>query len=236
MLGVPLWATATGRWNRSARRRLPPATPVLAQLAAVRVVPVVVLDDASCAPRLADALVSGGIPCAEFTFRTSAGERALRALAERTDILIGAGTVLTAEQVDRAVDAGARFIVSPGLDRKVVERARELAVPVLPGIATATELQAAVDLGLDAVKLFPAEQLGGLRMIRALAAPFPRMRFMPSGGITMRNAAGYLAHPSVLAVGGSWMVPRDLIENRRFDEIERRTVRTARRLTITGAA
>lgn len=226
MLGFPPWAMSAKARNR-AESGLLPASPVLTRIAALRVMPVVVLDDASRASPLADALVSGGIPCAEITFRTPAGERALRALATRTDILVGAGTVLTVEQVDRAVDSGARFIVSPGLDRDVVERAKELAVPMLPGIATPTELQAAVGLGLDAVKLFPAEQLGGLGMIDALAAPFPRVRFMPSGGITLRNAADYLAHPSVFAIGGSWMAPRDLIADDRFDEIEKLVARTA---------
>jgi len=213
-----------------------PASPIFSRLAEMRLVPVVVLDDASHADPLADALIRGGIPCAEITFRTSAGEQAVRAISARTDILVGAGTILSAEQVDRAVDAGARFIVSPGISREVVERALELNVPVLPGIATATELQAAVSLGLDAVKLFPAEQLGGLGMLTALAAPFPEIQFMPSGGITMQNVADYLAHPAVFAVGCSWIVPRDFIRNHQFDEIERLTARTAAQITVMGAA
>lgn len=215
--------------------RPPPPSPILSRLAAIRLVPVVVLDDAGHANPLADALVSGGIPCAEITFRTPAGERAIRAIAGRSDILVGAGTVVSVGQVDRAVDAGARFIVSPGLDRKVVERALGHGVPVLPGIATATELQAAVGLGLDAVKLFPAELLGGLPLIDSLAAPFPEVRFMPSGGVTIRNMVDYLTHPSVFAVGGSWMVPRDVIGDRRFDEVERLAAQAAARITLKDA-
>lgn len=215
--------------------RPPPPSPILSRLAAIRLVPVVVLDDAGHANPLADALVSGGIPCAEITFRTPAGVRAIRAIAGRSDILVGAGTVVSVGQVDRAVDAGARFIVSPGLDQKVVERALGHGVPVLPGIATATELQAAVSLGLDAVKLFPAELLGGLPLIDSLAAPFPEVRFMPSGGVTIRNMVDYLTHPSVFAVGGSWMVPRDVIGDRRFDEVERLAAQAAARITLKDA-
>ena len=202
-------------------------TGVLDRLAVARIVPVIVLDDAADAGPLADALLAGGIDCAEITLRTPAGLAAVQALAHRDDILVGAGTVLTAAQTDEAVAAGARFVVSPGLGLDVVSRAQQLGVAVLPGVATATELQAAAAAGLGAVKFFPAGALGGLGMLNALAGPFPGMRFMPSGGVTAENASDYLAHPSVFAVGGSWMVPRTLIGAGRFAEITalcRRTV------------
>ncbi len=205
-------------------------SPVLDRLAGIRVVPVVVIDDPTRADDLADALVAGGLPCAEITFRTPGGEAALRAIASRQDILVGAGTVLTSEQVDRAVDAGARFVVSPGFGIDVVTRAQELGVAVLPGVATATELQAAVRAGLNAVKFFPAAQSGGLGMLSALSAPFPDVRFMPSGGIRLAGVAGYLAHPSVFAVGGSWMVPRERIAVGDFETVRRLAAETARLL------
>ncbi len=181
----------------------------------------VVLDDASRAHELADALVQGGIPCAEITFRTPAGLEALATLRHRTDILLGAGTVLTAAGVDLAADAGAKFIVSPGLGADVLARCREHGLTPIPGIATASELQAAAAAGLRHVKLFPAELAGGLPMLTALAGPFPEMRFMPSGGLTPENVTTYLDHPAVFAAGGSWMVPRAAIRAGDFDEVAR---------------
>lgn len=183
----------------------------LEKLRTLKVVPVLVLDDAEAAQPVADALVDGGIPVVEVTFRTPAGRHALAAISARTDLLVGAGTILNAEQVDQACDAGASFLVSPGLSADVVRRANERGVPVLPGAATATEIQAAVGLGLAVVKLFPAGQLGGRTMIDALAGPFPNQQFVPSGGVNLANAADYLAHPNVAAVSGSWMVPREAI-------------------------
>lgn len=175
--------------------------------------PVVVADDRDCARSLGDALIAGGLPLAEVTFRTSAAADVVRLLAERGDILVGAGTVLTPAQVDAAVDAGAAFIVSPGLSRAVVDRCFERGVLPLPGAVTATEVQAALELGLDTVKFFPAESAGGAATIAALAAPFPGVSFVPTGGISIGNIASYLALPSVIAVGGSWMVPRDLLRS-----------------------
>jgi len=209
-------------------------TGVLDRLAVARIVPVIVLDDAADAGPLADALLAGGIDCAEITLRTPAGLAAVQALAHRDDILVGAGTVLTAAQTDEAVAAGARFVVSPGLGLDVVSRAQQLGVAVLPGVATATELQTAAAAGLGAVKFFPAGALGGLGMLDALAGPFPGMRFMPSGGVTAENAADYLAHPSVFAVGGSWMVPRTLIGAGRFAEITALCRRTVDALAVPG--
>lgn len=172
-----------------------------------RIVPVVVLDDASFAPDLADALTAGGIPCAEITLRTPAALDAIRAVAGRPDFAVGAGTVLTVAQVDAAVDAGATYLVSPGFDDAVAQRAAQRGVPLVPGIATATEIQRAIAAGLDHLKVFPAAAVGGTAALRAFAGPFPGVRFLPSGGVSAANAAEYLALPSVFAVSGSWMVP-----------------------------
>ena len=184
---------------------------VIAQLAAHRLVPVVVIDDAAQASALAQALVDGGLPVAEVTFRTAAAADAIRAMSDRGDILVGAGTVLTPAQVDAAVAAGAHYIVSPGTDRAVVERAQEHGVLALPGAVTATEVQAALALGLSTVKFFPAGTSGGAAAIAALAAPFVGIGFVPTGGVGPANLGEYLALPSVKAVGGSWMVPRDRV-------------------------
>lgn len=184
---------------------------VLTRLAAHRLVPVVVLDEARDAGPLADALVGGGLPVAEVTFRTAAAPDAIRAMADRGDVLVGAGTVVTTDQVEQAVKAGASYLVSPGTSRAVVERAQELGVPVLPGAVTASEVQAALELGLDTVKFFPAGTSGGSKAIAALAAPFGGLRFVPTGGVGPANLDEYLALPCVAAVGGSWMVPRDRV-------------------------
>lgn len=195
-----------------------------------RVVPVVVLHDAGSAGDLGAALAAGGLPVAEVTFRTAAAAAALRRMAERDDLLVGAGTVLTPEQVDLAHDAGARFVVSPGLSGDVVRRCQEIGMPVLPGTSTATEIMQALALGLDTVKFFPAEQSGGVAMVKALAAAFPQVRFVPTGGITAETASTYLALPPVLAVGGSWMVPPDLVEQGRWDEVTALCAATVARL------
>ncbi|MEE6287017.1 bifunctional 4-hydroxy-2-oxoglutarate aldolase/2-dehydro-3-deoxy-phosphogluconate aldolase [Georgenia sp. MJ173] len=196
---------------------------VLSSLSAARLVPVVVLDDAAHADALAGALVAGGLPVAEVTFRTAAAADAIRAMADRGDILVGAGTVLTVAQVDEAVAAGATYVVSPGLSRAVVERCQEHGVLPLPGAVSATEIQAALELGLDTVKFFPAGTSGGAPAIKALTAPFGGVRFVPTGGIGPANLADYLAIDAVAAIGGSWMAPRDLVAAGRFDEITRLT-------------
>lgn len=194
---------------------------VLELLASIRIVPVIVIDDEARAADVAAALSVGGIRCAEITLRTPAGLKSIEAIAGAEDFVVGAGTVLTAEQVDRCVDAGAKFIVSPGFDDEVVERAQHHGVAVLPGVATATEIQRAMRAGLDAVKFFPADRLGGLDTIRSLAAPFPGLRFVPSGGVTPGNALDYLANPAILAISGSWMVTRELIGSGDLMTIER---------------
>jgi 2-dehydro-3-deoxyphosphogluconate aldolase / (4S)-4-hydroxy-2-oxoglutarate aldolase len=201
----------------------PPPDDVIKTIGTGRLVPVIVVEDPQAARPLAEALVAGGLRCAEVTFRTAAAEAALATMAADPRLLVGAGTVVRPEQVDRAVAAGARFVVSPGFSAAVVRRCRELGVPALPGVATATEIQAAGEEGLSVLKFFPAEPLGGLTMLRALAAPFPGVRFVPTGGIAATQLGAYLGHPSVLAVGGSWMVAPKLIAAGAWDEITRLT-------------
>ncbi len=204
----------------------------LEMIADVRLVPVVVLDDAADAAGLGEALVAGGLPVAEVTFRTAAAPDAIRVLADRGDLLVGAGTVLTPAQVDQAVAAGATFVVSPGLSRAVVERCREHGVLPLPGAVTATEVQAALELGVTTVKFFPAGTSGGPAAIAALAAPFAGVTFVPTGGVGPDDLPDYLDAPAVVAVGGSWMVPRDRIAAGDLDEVRRRAaaaVASARR-------
>ena len=196
---------------------------VLSALIAARLVPVVVLDDAADADGLAGALVAGGLPVAEVTFRTPAAQDSIRAMAARGDVLVGAGTVLTPAQVDQAVAAGARFVVSPGLSRAVVERCQEHGVLALPGAVTATEVQAALELGLNTVKFFPAGTSGGPAAIAALSGPFGGVQFVPTGGVGPGNLSQYLAIGAVAAVGGSWMVPRDRVKAGDFAAIRQLT-------------
>ena len=188
------------------------------------IVPVVVLNKVADAVPLADALIKGGLPCAEVTFRTDAAEESIRRIAKKfPEMFVGAGTVLTTEQADRAVGAGAKFIVSPGLNPKVVEHCLKKGYPITPGIMTPTELEMALGFGLDVVKFFPAENAGGLKMIKAMAAPYTMMKFMPTGGINATNVRDYLASNKILACGGSWMVKGDLINAGNFAEIEKLT-------------
>ncbi|TDC02487.1 bifunctional 4-hydroxy-2-oxoglutarate aldolase/2-dehydro-3-deoxy-phosphogluconate aldolase [Micromonospora fluostatini] len=194
-------------------------TTVLDVIAGDRLLPVVVLDDAEVAPRLGAALVAGGLRSVEVTLRTPAAVAAIHALADHTALVVGAGTVTSADQVDQVVDAGARFVVCPGFSAAVVRRCQKHGVPVIPGVATPTEIQMALDAGLSVLKFFPAERLGGLPMLEALAAPYPGLRFVPTGGITTANLRGYLDHPSVLAVGGTWMVAAGLLTAGRWDDV-----------------
>jgi 2-dehydro-3-deoxyphosphogluconate aldolase/(4S)-4-hydroxy-2-oxoglutarate aldolase len=192
---------------------------VLSRIAALRIVPVVSLENAADAPALADALVGGGLPIVEITFRTDAAQNTIRLLAGRGDLLLGAGTVLNVETAQRAVDAGARFIVSPGFNPRVVAWCVDAGVTITPGTATPTDIEMALDHGLSVVKFFPAEPLGGLSMLKAIAAPYGMMRFMPTGGIGPENLGEYLRFPKVIACGGSWMATKELIAARRFSEI-----------------
>lgn len=196
----------------------------LKQIGSTGIVPVVVLNKADDAEPLAQALVKGGLPCAEVTFRTDAAEESIRRIAKKfPEMFVGAGTVLTTEQADRAVGAGAKFIVSPGLNPKVVEHCLKKGYPITPGIMTPTELEMALGFGLDVVKFFPAENAGGLKMIKAMSAPYTMMKFMPTGGINATNVRDYLACNKILACGGSWMVKGDLINAGNFAEIEKLT-------------
>ena len=188
------------------------------------VVPVVVLNDAKDALPLAKALVEGGLACAEVTFRTEAAEESIRLMSEAyPEMLVGAGTVLTIDQVNRAVKAGAKFIVSPGFDPEIVDYCLENNIPVLPGCITPSEVAQAVKRGLKVVKFFPAEQAGGIAMIKAMAAPYVNMKFMPTGGVNAKNLTSYLDFPKIIACGGSWMVPGDLINAGEWDKIEQLT-------------
>jgi 2-dehydro-3-deoxyphosphogluconate aldolase/(4S)-4-hydroxy-2-oxoglutarate aldolase len=198
-------------------------TMILARMARDAIVAVVVIDDARNATPLAAALAAGGCGLIEVTLRTTAALPAITAIASNRAVTVGAGTVLNAAQVRTAQAAGARFIVSPGLDAAVVETARSLNLPVVPGISTACELQAAWNLGLRLVKFFPANIAGGAPAIRVLASVFHEMRFMPTGGISESNLADYLAIPAVIACGGSWLAPAELIAAGDFPEIARRT-------------
>lgn len=190
------------------------------QLEKYPVIPVVVIEDAAKAVPVAQALVAGGLPIIEVTMRTAAAADAIAAMsAEVPDALVGAGTVLSAEHARTIVAAGAKFIVSPGLHDDVVAAANELSVPVIPGVATATEAQHAWNLGLRIMKFFPAGQAGGISMIKALAAVFRDVQFMPTGGVSAKNLRDYLEVPAVLACGGSWLTPADAIASGDFDRI-----------------
>jgi len=192
------------------------------ELGETRIIPVVALPDAGLALDLGQALAAGGIRTIEITLRTPAALAAIATLAEKSGLIVGAGTVLTPEQVEAAVEAGARYVLSPGFSAAVVRRCQAVGVPVIPGIATATELMAALEAGVTTVKFFPAEQLGGPAGIRALAAPFAQARFIPTGGVSLDNLPGYLAEPSVLAVGASWLAAPTLLASGDFAEITRR--------------
>ncbi|MBR6358198.1 MAG: bifunctional 4-hydroxy-2-oxoglutarate aldolase/2-dehydro-3-deoxy-phosphogluconate aldolase [Lachnospiraceae bacterium] len=203
--------------------------PIIEQFSKLGIIPVVVLNDAKDAAPLAKALCEGGLPVAEVTFRTDAAEESIRIMSkEFPEMLVGAGTVLTTEQVDRAVNAGAKFIVSPGLNPKVVRYCQEKGVPITPGTSSPTDIEAALELGLDVVKFFPAEQSGGIAKIKAMAAPYTNVRFMPTGGVNAANLKDYLDFPKIVACGGSWMVKGDLIKEGNFDEIKRLTKEAVR--------
>lgn len=185
----------------------------------MKIVPVVAIHDAGHSDALADALIEGGLPCAEITFRTGAAADVIRTMAKRGDMLVGAGTVLTIDQVKQAVDAGATFMVAPGLNPKVVSYCREHNILIIPGVATPTDIETALDLGLKILKYFPAEAFGGLKTLKAISAPYIAVKFIPTGGITADNVTAYLEHPKVVACGGSWMVKSALIVAGQFDKI-----------------
>ncbi len=194
------------------------------KLGKIGIIPVVVLEDAKDAKPLGEALMKGGLPAAEVTFRTDAAEEAIKIMSkEFPDMLVGAGTVLTCEQADRAVAAGAKFIVAPGFNPTVVKHCIEKGYPVAPGVQTPSEMEQAMELGLDFVKFFPAEPAGGLPMIKAVAAPYTNLTFMPTGGINKDNVRDYLGFKKIVACGGTWMVKNDLIKSGDFAKIEEMT-------------
>ena len=197
---------------------------VLEQISKIGIVPVVKIDRAEDALPLAKALCAGGLPCAEVTFRTDAAAEAIKIMTENfPNMCVGAGTVLNAAQVDAAVAAGAKFIVSPGLNPRTVKYCQEKGVPITPGTSSPSDIEQAIELGLEVVKFFPAEQSGGLAKIKAMAAPYVNMKFMPTGGINAKNLTSYLDFPKIIACGGSWMVPGDLINAGEWDKIEQLT-------------
>ena len=195
---------------------------VLQRVYQIGIIPVIAIDDADKAVPLARALVKGGLPAAEVTFRTAAGEEAIRRIAaEVPDMLVGAGTVLTTEQADRAIAAGAQFIVSPGFNPVVTRYVIDKGVPMMPGTATPGEMEQAMSMGLDVVKFFPAEQNGGVAKLKAVAGPYTTLRWMPTGGVNTKNMMDYLSFDKIIACGGTWMVKKDLIEGEKWDEITR---------------
>ncbi len=197
---------------------------VLEKIRKIGIVPVIKIDNIETAVPLARALVEGGLPCAEITFRTAQAQEAIRLITtEFPEMLVGAGTVLTTEQVDKAIDAGAKFIVSPGINEKIVQYCALKNIPIVPGCITPSEVEIAIENGLDTVKFFPAEQAGGLAMIKAMCAPYTNIKFMPTGGVNAKNLNDYLAFPKIVACGGSWMVDPVLVDNGEFDKIKNLT-------------
>ena len=193
---------------------------VLQQIYNIGIVPVIAIDDAAQAVPLAKALVAGGLPAAEVTFRTAAGEEAIRRIAaEVPEMLVGAGTVLTKEQADRALAAGSQFIVSPGFNPEVTRYVIDKGALMMPGTATPGEMEQAMSMGLDVVKFFPAEQNGGVAKLKALAGPYTSLRWMPTGGVNTKNMMDYLGFDKIVACGGTWMVKKDLINGEKWDEI-----------------
>ena len=201
---------------------------VLEKLGQYGIVPVVVLYDSKDAEPLADALCEGGLACAEVTFRTEAAAESIKIMSEKhPEMLVGAGTVLTVEQVDEAVTAGAKFIVSPGLNPEVVKYCLDKNIAITPGVVTPSEMEQAIELGLNIVKFFPAEPSGGLSMIKAVSAPYTMLKFMPTGGINPGNVKEYLKSDKIFACGGSWMVKGDLVDAGNFDKIKELTKEAA---------
>ena len=197
---------------------------VLEEISKIGIVPVIALDDVKDAELLAKALIEGEIPCAEVTFRTKAAEESIKIMSSKfPELLVGAGTVLTIEQADKAVAAGAKFIVSPGFNPKVVKHCIEKDIPVTPGCSSPSDVEQAIELGLEVVKFFPAEAAGGLNMIKSMAAPYVNMKFMPTGGINEKNVTSYLDFDKVIACGGSWMVNKDMVKAGDFESIKKLT-------------
>lgn len=214
------------------------ATASLDRIGTLKIVPVIVIDDAAHAEQLAAALDEGGLPCAEVTLRTGAAAEAIRRMVDvRPDMLIGAGTVLSPQQARVALDAGAKFIVSPGFNPAVVDYCQEHGVPIVPGVCTPTEIEMALGKNLTILKFFPAEPMGGVEFLKAVCGPYTGVRFIPTGGISLTNLAGYLTMKTVVACGGSWMAPQDWLARGEYDRIREETSRAVAAVhAITGAA
>lgn len=192
------------------------------QLGEAGVLPLMTVNDPTDAVKVGEALLTGGLPVAEVTFRTDAAEDAIRLMAkELPELLLGAGTILTTQQADRARDAGAKFCVSPGFNPSVVSHCNAMGFPIAPGVCTPTDIEAAMEHGLTVLKFFPAEAMGGLKTLKAIAAPYSSIRFIPTGGVNAASLPGYLGFKKVLACGGSWLAPNELIDAGKFDEIAR---------------
>ena len=194
---------------------------IIEQIGAMGVVPVVAIENASDAGRLGEALIEGGLPCAEITFRTAAAASAIRIICEtHPGMLVGAGTVLTKAHAEVAVDAGASFVVTPGFDGDLVDWCLDQSIPVIPGVMTPTDINAAINRKLNVLKFFPAEAAGGIKTLKAISGPYGNIKFVPTGGITLNNLEDYLSFPTVLACGGSWLVKKALISSGEFDTIK----------------
>ena len=204
------------------------------KIESLRLIPVVAIESAETALPLADALCEGGLPCAEITLRTDAALAAIRALSDRADFLLGACTVHGVDQAKAVVDAGAKFVVTPGFNPRTVSWCLENRVPVYPGVATPTDLEMALEHGLEVVKFFPAETLGGVKTLKAFSGPYGDIRFIPTGGINAGNLRDYLSLPCVLACGGSWMVQPELLHGRNFAEISKLTTAAVRLVSERG--
>ena len=206
-------------------------TDILKKIHGIGIVPVIALENVEDAAPLAQALCNGGLPVAEVTYRTACAHDAMIEMKKACpQMLVGAGTVLTKEQVDSALDAGAEFIVSPGLNPEIVRYCQEKNVPILPGTANASDIEVALSLGLTAVKFFPAEPLGGIKMISALAAPYTQMKFMPTGGVSPKNMKDYLSNPKIIACGGTWMIDKKAMQEKNFAKIEELTRQAVREM------
>jgi len=194
---------------------------IIEKISAMGVVPVVAIENSSDAVGLGDALIKGGLPCAEITFRTAAAASAIRSLCNsHPGILVGAGTVLTKSDAETAVDAGASFVVTPGFDGDLVDWCLDQSIPVIPGVMTPTDINAAIKRKLNVLKFFPAEAAGGVKTLKAISGPYGSIKFVPTGGITQGNLEEYLSLPNVVACGGSWLVKKDQISSGEFDTIE----------------
>ncbi len=194
---------------------------IIEKISAMGVVPVVAIENSADAVGLGDALMNGGLPCAEITFRTAAAASAIRTLCNsHPGILVGAGTILTTSDAEKAVDAGASFVVTPGFDSDLVEWCLAQSIPVIPGVMTPTDINAAINRKLNVLKFFPAEAAGGIKTLKAISGPYGSIKFVPTGGITISNLEEYLSLPNVVACGGSWLVNKDQISRGEFDKIE----------------